>query len=146
MNKVFLIGRAGRAPEQRFFESGRVKADVSLAVDRPAGKDERKETDWFDIEAWGRTAEVLAEYVRKGSQFAVDGRLQVKTWTTDNGDKRSKTIIVADRIELLGGKKEGGSDTGNGDGGTRQKVAQGAKQASRDEDLDAIFEEDEIPF
>jgi single-strand binding protein len=64
VNSIVLVGRAGRDPEMRYFESGRVKTTFSIAVNRPT---KEKETDWFDIEIWGRQAEIAGEYVRKGS-------------------------------------------------------------------------------
>jgi single-strand DNA-binding protein len=109
VNSVVLVGRAGRDPEMRYFESGRVKTSFSVAVNRPT---KEKETDWFDIELWGRQAEIAGEYVRKGSLIGVEGRLDFNRWSGDDGTKNVRPIIQASNIRLLGSKKDngGGSD------------------------------------
>ena len=103
VNSVILVGRAGRDPEMRYFESGRVKTTFSLAVNRPT-KD--KETDWFDIEIWGRQAEIAGEYVRKGSLIGIEGRLDFSKWTDDAGNKNVRPIINANGLRLLGSKRD----------------------------------------
>lgn len=107
VNSVIVVGRAGRDPEMRYFESGRVKTTFSLAVNRPT---KEKETDWFDIEIWGRQAEIAGEYVRKGSLIGVEGRLDFSRWTDDSGNKNTKPYIHATNLRLLGSKKDGGGD------------------------------------
>jgi single-strand DNA-binding protein len=114
MNVVMLVGRAGRDPEMRYFESGRVKTTFSLAVNRPT---KEKETDWFDIELWGRQAEVAGEYVRKGSLIGVEGRLDFSRWTDDSGVRHVKPYIHGSNLRLLGSKKDGMGDAGGGGGG-----------------------------
>jgi single-strand DNA-binding protein len=109
VNSVVLVGRAGRDPEMKYFESGRVKTSFSIAVNRPT---KEKETDWFDIELWGRQAEIAGEYVRKGSLIGVEGRLDFNRWTGDDGNKNVRPIIQAGNIRLLGSKKDSG---GGGD-------------------------------
>ncbi len=117
VNSVVLVGRAGRDPEMRYFESGRVKTSFSVAVNRPT---KEKETDWFDVELWGRQAEIAGEYVRKGSLIGVEGRLDFNKWTDDTGNKNVRPIIQASNIRLLGSKKDSGgsSDMPLGDSGT----------------------------
>jgi single-strand DNA-binding protein len=113
INSLVLVGRAGRDPEMRYFESGRVKTTFSMAVNRPT---KEKETDWFDIEIWGRQAEVAGEYVRKGSLIGIEGRLDFNRWTDDSGNKNIKPVIAATGLRLLGSKKDsGGGDMGGGD-------------------------------
>ena len=102
VNSVVLVGRAGRDPEMKYFESGRVKTSFSVAVNRPT---KEKETDWFDIELWGSQAEIAGEYVRKGSLIGVEGRLDFNRWTSDDGNKNVRPIIQASNIRLLGSKK-----------------------------------------
>ncbi|MGQ9865869.1 MAG: single-stranded DNA-binding protein [Pseudanabaenaceae cyanobacterium] len=109
LNLVHLVGRAGRDPELKYFESGAVKGSFSLAVDRnrKAG-----ETDWFELELWGKTAETAGNYVRKGKQIAVIGSLKFDHWNDKTtGEERAKPLILVDRLELLGSKRddEGGS-------------------------------------
>ena len=107
VNSVILVGRAGRDPEMRYFESGRVKTTFSLAVNRPT---KEKETDWFDVEIWGRQAEIAGEYVRKGSLIGVEGRLDFSRWTDDSGNKNVRPYIHANGLRLLGSKKDGVAD------------------------------------
>jgi single-strand DNA-binding protein len=114
VNSVVLVGRAGRDPEMRYFESGRVKTSFSVAVNRPT---KEKETDWFDIELWGRQAEIAGEYVRKGSLIGVEGRLDFSRWTSDDGNKNVRPIIQANNIRLLGSKKD---STSGGDFSTAE--------------------------
>lgn len=103
VNTVVLVGRAGRDPEMRYFESGKVKTTFSLAVNRPS---KEKETDWFDIEIWGKQAEIAGEYVRKGSLIGVEGRLEFSKWVDDSGKKNSRPYVLANSIRLLGSKRD----------------------------------------
>ena len=105
VNAVMLVGRAGRDPEMRYFESGRVKTTFSLAVNRPT---KEKETDWFDIELWGRQAEVAGEYVRKGSLVGIEGRLDFSRWTDDSGVRHVRPIVNGSNLRLLGSKSDRG--------------------------------------
>jgi single-strand DNA-binding protein len=103
INSVTLVGRAGTNPETRYFESGSVVTKVNVAVRRP-GKNQ--EPDWFPVEAWGKQAEVLANYVTKGDQVGVIGELRFDTWTDKTTQQeRIKPVIRAIRIELLGNNK-----------------------------------------
>ena len=104
MNSVTLVGRAGRDPEVRYFESGSVVANFTLAVNRPF-KDE--DPDWFNLEIWGKQAQVAADYVRKGSLIGVIGNIRIEKWTDRaTGQERSKPVVRVDRLELMGSKKD----------------------------------------
>ncbi|MBW4512877.1 MAG: single-stranded DNA-binding protein [Scytonematopsis contorta HA4267-MV1] len=103
INTVTLIGRAGNDPEIRYFESGKVKVSLSLAV-RPPYRSEQPL--WFDIEAWGKTAEIIKDYVQKGGMIAVQGEFVFDRWTDQQGNSRSKGIIKAENIELLSQKPQ----------------------------------------
>ena len=112
MNSINLVGRAGRDPEVKFFESGSTVAEVSLAV-RGQKKDE---IDWFNLKIWGKTAQIAADYVRKGSLIGISGRLTIEKWTDrTSGEERSKPVVVVDRLELLGSRSdnEGASPAGS---------------------------------
>lgn len=115
LNVVNLVGRAGRDPDVRYFESGSVVCQVTLAVDRRRRNSD--EPDWFNLEMWGRTAEVAANYVRKGSLIGVTGSLKIDHWKDRNtGVDRSKPVIKVDRLELLGSKRDSdASMVGNDD-------------------------------
>lgn len=104
VNQVVVIGRAGRDPEIRYFESGSSMATFSLAVNRPT---KNKETDWFDIKLWGRQSEIAAEYVRKGSLIGIEGQLDWDTWNDKtSGELRVKPTISANNLRLLGSKAD----------------------------------------
>ncbi len=104
VNSITLVGRAGRDPELRYFESGTVVANLTLAVNRRA-RDE--DPDWFNLEIWGKTAQVAADYVRKGSLIGIIGSLRIEKWTDKaSGEQRSKPVIRVDRLELLGSKRD----------------------------------------
>lgn len=105
LNSVVLVGRVGRDPEMKYFESGKVKTSFNLAVDRPVKRTEGQDsTDWFRIELWGKQAEVAGEYVRKGSLVGITGRLEFSRWTDANGNKQEMPIIAASNLRLLGSR------------------------------------------
>jgi single-strand DNA-binding protein len=106
INIVTLIGRVGGDPDIKYFESGTVKCKLTLAVNRRTREGEH--TDWFNLELWGKTAEVAGNYVRKGKQIAVKGSLKLDTWSDrQTGANRSSPVILVDQLELLGSKQDG---------------------------------------
>lgn len=105
LNHVTIIGRAGKDPELKYFESGTVKASFSLAVDRPTSR-ENRETDWFNIEVWGRTAEVVGEYLKKGREAAISGRLNVRKYNDDAGNEREYLSVNAQEVKFIGGRRD----------------------------------------
>ncbi len=108
LNHIILVGRAGKDPEMRYFESGKVVTNFTLAVNRPM-KDGL--TDWFDIEIWGKPAEIAGEYVKKGSLIGVEGKVRWDSWNSkETGELNIKPIVIADNIRLLGSKKDNNPD------------------------------------
>ena len=104
INSVNLVGRAGREPDVRYFESGSTVANFTLAVNRRS-RDE--EPDWFNLEIWGKQAQIAADYVRKGSLIGITGSLKIDSWKDKNtGEDRHKPVIRVDRLNLLGSKKD----------------------------------------
>jgi len=104
MNTITLVGRAGRDPELRCFESGTQVANLTLAVNR-RGRDE--DPDWFNLEIWGNQAQVAVDYVRKGSLIGVIGRIRMEKWTDrSTGQERMKPVVSVERLELLGSKRD----------------------------------------
>jgi single-strand DNA-binding protein len=102
--QVVIAGNVGQDVDARHFESGKNNAKTSLAVRRSA-----KDTDWFALEAWGKTAVTMDQYVTKGSKIGVVGSLKIETWTDKATQvERSKPVIKVDRIEFLGSKREEG--------------------------------------
>ncbi len=112
MNKAVLIGRLTRDVDTRFTRSGTQSANFALAVDRTfRGQDGEKQTDFINIVAWGKTAELCSKYIGKGSLVCVVGRIQVRNYEDNQGTKRYVTEIVAEEVQFLDRrtKSEGGS-------------------------------------
>ena len=104
INSVTLVGRAGRDPEVRYFESGTVVANLTMAVNRRNRDDE---PDWFNLEIWGKQAQIAAEYVKKGSLIGITGSFKLDTWKDRNtGEDRNKPVVRVDRLELLGSRRD----------------------------------------
>jgi single-strand DNA-binding protein len=106
LNKVNLVGRAGRDPEVKYFESGKVVCNFTIAVNRrSSNRDEPP--DWFDLEVWDKTAEIAANYVKKGSLIGITGSLKFDRWQDRNtGEERQKPVIRVDQLDLLGSKRD----------------------------------------
>ena len=104
INSVTLVGRAGRDPEVRYFESGSVVANLTMAVNR---RNKNDEPDWFNLEIWGKQAQVAADYVKKGSLIGITGSFKLDSWKDRNtGESRNKPVVRVDRLELLGSKRD----------------------------------------
>ena len=113
INVVSLVGRAGRDPEARYFESGSMVSNLSLAVNRNSRDDA---PDWFNLEIWGKQAQIAADYVRKGSLLGITGSFKLELWTDrSTGEERSKPVIRVDRLDLLGSRRD--AEAGGGCGG-----------------------------
>lgn len=120
LNKVMIIGHLGRDPEMRYTPTNRPVTSFSLASTRnwtTAEGEKRSETEWFNIVAWGSLAEICNQYLKKGQQVYVEGRLQTRRWEDEQGNKRSAVEIVAREMIMLGerrerpeGEPEGGDD------------------------------------
>tara|TARA_B100000700_G_C14219094_1_gene478417 strand:- start:30 stop:419 length:390 start_codon:yes stop_codon:yes gene_type:complete len=104
INSVTLVGRAGRDPEVRYFESGTVVANLTMAVNR---RNRNDEPDWFNLEIWGKQAQIAADYVKKGSLIGITGSFKLDSWKDRNtGEDRHKPVVRVDRLELLGSKRD----------------------------------------
>ena len=135
INVVVLVGNAGRDPELRFFESGSCVSKFTLAINRPPRDCRDQEALWVSGKAWGKTAQVAGDYVRKGSKVAIVGRLEIEQWTDrSSGEMRSKTLVVIDRLELCGSRSGGealaGAALEAAVAATTPSVSRGATQAS----------------
>lgn len=107
MNKAILVGRLTRDPETRTIQSGQVTTSFTIAVDRNfKNKNGEKEADFIPIVVWNKLAELCARYLFKGSRVAIIGRIQVRTYTAQDGSRRYATEIVADEVEFLSTKAE----------------------------------------
>lgn len=113
-NRVVLVGNLTRDPELRYIPSGTAVSEIGLAVNDRVKKGDQwvDETTFVDVTLWARTAEVANQYLNKGSSVLIEGRLKLDTWEKD-GQKRSKLRVVADKMQMLGGKGEGGGGGGS---------------------------------
>ncbi len=104
INTINLVGRAGREPDVRYFESGSTVANFTLAVNRISRDDE---PDWFNLEIWGKQAQIAADYVKKGSLIGITGSFKIDSWKDKNtGEDRFKPVVRVDRLNLLSSKRE----------------------------------------
>ncbi|WP_218080417.1 single-stranded DNA-binding protein [Anthocerotibacter panamensis] len=122
LNVVTLVGRAGRDPEMKYVGSGenyRPVCSLTLAVDRLKRKGDMNEPDWFNLEIWGKTAEIAGQYVKKGSLIGVTGNLIFNRWQDKlSGEAKERPLIRVDRLDLLGSRRDSGADAPDfGDGG-----------------------------
>ena len=106
MNTVTVVGRAGQDAEIKYFDSGKVKTTFSLAVNRWDAKTKENVTDWFNIEIWDKQAEHAGEYIKKGREVAVDGRISVSKWNDASGETRERFLIAASNFRLLGSRRD----------------------------------------
>ena len=119
INVLVLVGHAGRDPELRFFASGSCVCEFTLAVKRPPKDGQPQEPLWLSCKAWGKTAQVAGDYLRKGSKVALVGRLEIEQWSDrSSGELRSKPVVIIDRLELCGGSPNGATSRGAGLTGT----------------------------
>ena len=108
LNKVLIIGHLGGDPDMRYTPSGRPVTSFSVATSRQwtsAEGDRHEETEWFNIVAWGNLAEICHQYLSKGQQVYVEGRLQTRGWEDDNGKKHYRTELVANEMIILGDRR-----------------------------------------
>ena len=153
VNKVILVGNLGRDPETRYTTNGDAVTNIRLATtdtwkDKNGEKQER--TEWHNVVFYGRQAEIAGEYLKKGRQIYVEGRIQTRKWQDKEGQDRYTTEIIADRMQMLGTREGGGSAApsepaerepaaaGAGGGGRKSAAAPAKKNV---DDLD-----DDIPF
>lgn len=111
VNKVILVGNLGANPEIRYTQGGQAVANMRLATterwtDRNGQKQEQ--TEWHNVVVWGRTAEIVGQYLTKGRQVYVEGRIRTRQWQDKTGQKRYTTEVVAQTVQMLGGRGEGG--------------------------------------
>lgn len=134
MNHVVLIGRLTKEPELRFTQNGSPHCTFTLAVDRISGKDAEKTADFVNCQVWGSQAENFCKYMDKGRQVAVEGRIQVDSMERD-GQRSWYTKVVCQRIEYLGGAKDG-SD----------KQEKQPKLTDTDFGEEVSFSDEDLPF
>jgi len=150
VNKVILVGNLGKDPEIKYTASGAAIANLTIATsdswnDKQTGEKVEK-TEWHRVVAFQRLAEIMGEYLRKGSQVYIEGKLQTRKWQDQSGQDRWTTEVVANDMQMLGGR---GGDTGDrsqgGGGGGFRKNPQ-SQQAPAQPANDNDFADDDIPF
>lgn len=130
VNKVILVGNLGKDPEVRYTSGGQAVANLRIATsrswtDKQSGQ-RKEETEWHDVEVWGKQAEQCGEYLAKGRQVYVEGRLKTDKWQDkQSGQERSKVKVVAETVRFLGGRGAGGAGGGGGRGGHAPDEAPG---------------------
>lgn len=144
VNKVILVGNLGKDPEVRYMPSGGAVANVTLATseqwkDKQSGE-QKERTEWHNVVFYQRLAEIVGEYLKKGSQIYVEGSLRTRKWQDKNGNDRYTTEIVASDMQMLGGRGGAGSAAFNGGGG-KSSAATGGDEGRFEEGFD-----DDIPF
>jgi single-strand DNA-binding protein len=146
-NKVILLGNVTRDPEIRYTPKGTAVTELGVALNRVYTSDngeKREEVTFVEVTLWGRTAEIAGEYLKKGRPVLIEGRLQLDTWDDkQSGQKRSKLKVVADTLQLIGGRPGGGAaPSGEGDEGRQSSRPSPPPKSA----APAEPEEDEIPF
>lgn len=139
-NRVILLGNATRDVECRYLSSGTAVAEVGLAVNekRKDGDNWIEEVTFVDVTLWARTAEVAAEYVRKGTPILIEGRLKLDTWEAE-GQKRSKLKVVGEKMQLLGSKP-------SGEQGSERQPQQSQRRSAGASNRQAPQAEEDTPF
>ena len=135
VNKVILIGNLGQDPETRAMPSGKSVTNIRIATSRgwrdPQSGENKEETEWHSVALFDRLAEVSAEYLRKGSQVYIEGRLRTRKWQGKDGQDRYTTEIVAENMQMLGSR--GGAGGGGGGGMAERPPRASAPSAPREE-------------
>jgi single-strand DNA-binding protein len=142
INKAIIVGRLGRDPEVRYTPDGTAVANFSVATseewkDKNTGE-KRERTEWHRIVAWRRLGEICGEYLSKGRQVYIEGRIQTRDWEDKDGNKRYTTEIVADNMQMLGSRDDLGGSRGADPGPRPQDSAPGPSEGD--------MGDDDIPF
>ncbi|MBX3671408.1 MAG: single-stranded DNA-binding protein [Burkholderiales bacterium] len=148
VNKVILIGNLGRDPETRYMPDGGAVANVSIATTdtwKDKNGEKQEKTEWHRVAFFGKLAEIAGEYLKKGSQVYVEGRLQTRKWQDKDGQDKYTTEIIADRMQMLGSRQ--GMGGGDREGGAeRESSRPAAKPAGKPAGSKFDDFEDDIPF
>lgn len=142
-NRTIIVGTLGSDPQIKYTTGGTAVCELSLAVNRQwvdkSTNQKKEECTWVPVSLWGRTAEVAGEYLRKGSQILIEGRLQMDSWTdTATGQKRTKLKVVGEQMTMLGGRN----------GGSERQQDHGSEQQQSEPQAEPSYSggSDEVPF
>lgn len=165
VNKVILVGNVGNDPEVKYTQGGMAIVSVSLAttsVRKDRDGNQQEKTEWHRVKFFGKLGEIVADYVKKGSSLYVEGRISYSELTDDNGNKKYFTDIIADEMQMLGGRSESGNhgqgqaqrcdnNQGNNRQGNNDQPRSNSNQQQRHQQqpepaLAGGFDDDDIPF
>ena len=147
MNKVIIIGRLTRDPEMRTTASGINSTSFTVAVSRNyANQNGERETDFINCVAWRKQAENISKYCTKGTQVAVEGRIQTRSYDAQDGTKRYVTEIIADNVTFLGGKGSTASDNNYVGGGSDIVTTDVSEDPFKDFASEVALGDDDLPF
>ncbi|RJX30188.1 MAG: single-stranded DNA-binding protein [Oxalobacter sp.] len=154
INKVIIVGNLGRDPETRYTTNGEAMCNIAVATsdrwkDKNSGE-QRESTEWHRITFFGKLAEIAGQYLKKGSQVYVEGRLRTRKYTDKDGVEKYATDIIADQMQMLG-SRQGGGEPSSDDYGSSRAPAQrggggGAKPAAKSGGANLSNMDDDIPF
>jgi len=149
VNKVIIVGNLGQDPETSYMPSGSAVTNFTVATneswkDKQTGE-QKDRTEWHRVAMFNRLAEIAAEYLRKGSQVYIEGKLRTRKWQGQDGNDRYTTEIIADEMQMLGGRGDGGGGNfGGSKGGSKGASSQGGGNAPPQPGPDDF--DDDIPF
>ena len=152
VNKVILVGNLGRDPEMKYTASGAAIANITVATSESWNDKQTNEkvekTEWHRVVAFQRLAEIMGEYLKKGSQVYIEGKLQTRKWQDQNGQDRYTTEVVANDMKMLGsrGGDAGARPQGGGCGGFRNNPPAQQEKAPAQTGTNNDFDDDDIPF
>ncbi len=148
MNKVILIGRLTKDSELRYTQSGTAVAGFTLAVDRRfSNQSGEREADFVNCVAWNKAAEFVSEYFHKGKQMALEGRLQVRSYDGNDGQKRWVTEVVAEQIEFVGSKNDGSNNSNGRNGNTNSSSGSSSgNNPYAGLGQEVMFDDNDLPF
>ena len=149
VNLVIILGNLGNDPEVRYMPNGEPVANISIATsetwnDKNTGE-KREKTEWHRVTAYRRTAEIIGQYTRKGSKLYVEGKLQTRKWTDQNGVERYTTEIIADSVQLLDSRRDDQGGYQQQDYQQQRPPRQNSNPRNNPPTQDS-FESDDIPF
>jgi len=151
INKVIIVGNLGGDPETRYMPSGSAVTNLTVATneswkDKQTGE-QKDRTEWHKVAMFNRLAEIAAEYLRKGSQVYIEGKLRTRKWQDKNGQDRWTTEIIADEMQMLGGRGgAGGGGAGGGGGSAPMSSSQDSGPPSAPPQTGPDDFDDDIPF
>ena len=145
VNKVIVVGNLGQDPDTRYMPSGDAVTNISIATseswkDKQSGE-QKERTEWHKVAMFGRLAEIAAEYLRKGSQVYIEGKLRTRKWQDKDGKDRWTTEIIADEMQMLGSRSGGGAPASHDSPRSNDSPGSNSPPPSGPEVLD-----DDIPF